>query len=56
MFCMVHYIYSLCDAVANVLDCKIVISKFEFQLPYYIQFQAIIHSKEMNLLILPIMG
>ena len=37
--------------VANVLDCNIVVSRFEFQLCYYIQFRFNTFGKSMNFVI-----
>ena len=39
--------------VVNVLDCNIIVSKFEIQLYYYVHFQINTLRKCLNLLILP---
>ena len=42
-----------CDVMANVLDCKILISKFKPQLHYYVHFPTNTLGKVMNPLISP---
>ena len=39
---------NLCGEVANVLDCKIVVSEFELQSLYYVHFRANNPEKGMN--------
>ena len=40
---------------ANVLDCDIAVSEFDFQLLYYVHFQTNILGEGMNPFILPAM-
>ena len=40
--------------MADVLDCNIVISEFELQLHYYVQFLSNILKKGMNSIIIPV--
>ena len=42
--------------MVKVMDCGIIISKFELQLRYYIHFRANTLGKGVNPLILPAMG
>ena len=42
--------------MVNVLDCSIIVSEFELQLHYYIQFQTNTLVKDTNFLILTTMG
>ena len=42
--------------VANVLNCNIIVNKFQFQLCYYIHFQTNTLGNDMNPLILSVMG
>ena len=42
--------------MVNAMDCWIVVSKFELQLLYYVQFQTNTLEKGMNPLILPAMS
>ena len=42
--------------MVKVLECGIVLSKFEFQLHYYIHFWTNTFGKGMNPFILPVMG
>ena len=42
--------------MANVLNCKIVVSEFELQSHYYVHFRINTLGKGMNSLILPAMG
>ena len=45
-----------CGVMVKVLDCRIVVCKFELQLCYYIHFQTNTLGKGMNPLILPSIG
>ena len=45
-----------CGIMVKVMDCGIVVSEFEFQLRYYVHFQANTLGKGMNPLILLAMG
>ena len=47
---------SPCNIVANMLDCDIVVSKFELQSHYYIHFKTNALRKGINPLITPAMG
>ena len=47
---------SLRGAVANVLDCDILISEFEQQTLYYVHFRANIFGKGINSVISSVMG
>ena len=42
--------------MVRVLDCGIVVSEFELQSRYYVQFRTYSFGKGMNPLILPTMG
>ena len=42
--------------MVKVMDCKIVVSEFEFQLRYYVHFRINTLGKGMNPLILPAVG
>ena len=42
--------------VANVLDCKIIVSEFEFQSPYHFHFRIKTLGKGMNSIIPPAMS
>ena len=42
--------------MVKVLDCGLKVSKFKFQLHYYIHFQANTLGKGMNPFILPVLG
>ena len=44
------------DALANMLDCNIVVSKFQLQSTYYIHFKANTFRKGMNVPIPPSYG
>ena len=42
--------------MVKAMDCGIVVSVFELQLPYYVHFRANILGKGINPLVLPAMG
>ena len=42
--------------MVKAMDCKIVVSEFELQSHYYVNYQTNSLGKGMNLLILPAMG
>ena len=42
--------------VTNMLDWNILVCKFELQSHYYIHFETNTFHKDMNFLILPVMG
>ena len=44
-----------CGVMVKVMDCRIVVSKFKFQLRYYDHFRTNTLGKGMNPLILPAM-
>ena len=46
----------LVGVMVKAMDCGIVVSEFELQLRYYVDFQTNILGKGMNPLILPAMG
>ena len=37
-YCLNNYKRTFCDVVANVQDCRIVVSEFELKLRYYVHF------------------
>ena len=44
------YTESPCDVVANVVDCDLVVSEFELQSRYYVNFRTNTFGKGMNFL------
>ena len=45
-----------CGVMVNAMDCGIVVNEFELQSRYYVHFRPNSLGKDMNSLILPIMG
>ena len=45
-----------CGVMVKVMDCRIVVSEFEFQSHYYVHFGMNTLGKGMNPLVLPAMG
>ena len=43
---------SRCDVMAHMLNCDIIVSRFELQSRYYVHFQTKTFEKDMNSLIL----
>ena len=50
------YISTPRGVMVKAMDCRIVVTEFEFQLRYYVHFRINTLEKGMNPLILPAMG